>query len=71
MSHALPGRLLYLEFYLKCQFKVHQQQKFKFSASVFVCLPIALYSIHKKKVYGAKLMESQNLQTLKSKYVVI
>lgn len=33
------------------------------------CLPTALYSIHKKKVYGAKMLESQNLQSSKSKYV--
>lgn len=35
-----------------------------------LCLPTALYSIHKKKVYGAKMLESQNLQTPKSKYVM-
>ncbi|XP_075881910.1 nitric oxide synthase 1 isoform X2 [Nelusetta ayraudi] len=29
-------------------------------------LPEALYNIHKKKVYGAKMLESQNLQTPKS-----
>lgn len=35
-----------------------------------LCPPTALYSIHKKKVYGAKMLESQNLQTPKSKYVM-
>ncbi len=30
-------------------------------------LPTALYNIHKKKVYGAKMLESQNLQNPKSK----
>lgn len=34
---------------------------------LFVFSPTALYSIHKKKVYGAKMLESQNLQTPKSK----
>ena len=42
----------------------------KWSAcGVVLFLPTALYNIHKKKVYGAKMLESQNLQSPKSKYV--
>lgn len=51
--------------------KIACRQNNKTDLSVCVCLPTALYSIHKKKVYGAKMLESQNLQTLKSKYVAM
>ena len=32
-----------------------------------MCLSPALYHVHKKKVYGAKLLESKNLQSPMSK----
>uniref|UniRef100_A0A8C1PGV5 nitric-oxide synthase (NADPH) n=1 Tax=Cyprinus carpio TaxID=7962 RepID=A0A8C1PGV5_CYPCA len=52
-------------------FRTWAKKVFKHVLTVdwFLCPLSALYSIHKKKVYGAKFLMRQNLQSARSKYV--
>uniref|UniRef100_A0A8C1RDA0 nitric-oxide synthase (NADPH) n=1 Tax=Cyprinus carpio TaxID=7962 RepID=A0A8C1RDA0_CYPCA len=54
-------------------FRTWAKKVFKHVLTVdwFLCPLSALYSIHKKKVYGAKFLMRQNLQSARSKYVFI